>query len=242
MYDETVLGAGGRGQGGRVAGGWIVAREGGSARGSAGSAGAFARAERVSRVPKERRALGDCVRQLFTTIFLTTVFFVSPPSLYRAAPSGHVSTRGDLGALFFIWPPRLPARPPALPARILHLASSSGASHRGNGKGAYLRRLRSHNSGRQTGKSLFLSLSPVPPLYPPPPICPGLILFHFSCNLGEALQGSFSSRVYSLEYRLRFRGEHAGERLDLAAIPLSATSSRTHSRCINCRSVLFAEN
>lgn len=24
--------------------------------------------ERVSRVPKERRALGDCVRQLFTTI------------------------------------------------------------------------------------------------------------------------------------------------------------------------------
>lgn len=27
-----------------------------------------ARAERVSRVPKERRALGDCVRQLFTTI------------------------------------------------------------------------------------------------------------------------------------------------------------------------------
>lgn len=194
-------GEAGEGQGGRVAGGWIVAREGGFARDSAGSAGAFARAERVSRVPKERRALGDCVRQLFTTIFLTTVFFVSPPSLYGAAPpSGHVSTRGDLGALFFIWPPRLPARPPALPAGILHLASSSGASHRGNGKGAYLRRLRSHNSGRQTGKSLFLSLSPLPPLYPPAPISPGLILFHFSRNLGEALQGSSSSVVYSLVY------------------------------------------
>lgn len=38
--------------------------EGGPMRGSTGSF----ELERVSRVPKERRALGDCVRQLFTTI------------------------------------------------------------------------------------------------------------------------------------------------------------------------------
>lgn len=146
-----------------------------------------------------------CIRRLCSTVvydyLLTAVFFVSPPSLCHdtTRPALYLRTEISRGVL------SLSGLLGCLrnhPANLLHLAFSARNAASRNGKGAYLRRLCSHNFDRQTGKSLLLSLSPFPSPYHPPSISPGLTLFHFSCNLSEALQGSSSSVIYPLAYRI----------------------------------------
>lgn len=95
--------------------------------------------------------------------------------------------------------------------------------------------LRSYNSGRQTGKSFFFSLSflllLLLPLFPfrfPQ----ALFSSTFLANLGEVLQGSClqSSTLSRVVYDFEGGWLRERERLDSAAIPLSATLSRLDCR------------
>lgn len=145
MYDETAAG----GRGGRALGG-----------GDTGIGGA-ARAERVSRVPKERRALGDCVRQLFTTISLNrpSSSSSSPRPLCREASDRRVSTYRDLGcSLSGLFSVVCDETTPSV--RPVGCAAS-----RYYGKGAYLRRC-AHIT--PADKLASLSSSCLSALSPPP--------------------------------------------------------------------------
>lgn len=87
--------------------------------------------------------------------------------------------------VLFIWPSRLPAKPPCL-----HPALFSGRCIEERQRRVFTS-LRSHNSGRQTGKPSFLSLSL---LFLPFRFPQALFSSTFTCNLGEVLQGSSSNR------------------------------------------------
>lgn len=115
----------------------------------------------VSRVPKERRALGDCVRQLFTTISLNRPRLPPVPAAFvsRNLRDRRVSTYRDLGCslsgLFSVACDEThPLSPSVRPA-----ASSCAASCEVLRQRRVFTSLRSHNSGRQTGKPFFLPLS-----------------------------------------------------------------------------------
>lgn len=96
----------------------------------------------VSRVPKERRALGDCVRQLFTTISLNRprLLPVSAAFVSRNLRDRRVSTYRDLGCslsgLFSV------ACDETTPYPRPYVPQLPRAAHRARyyGKGAYLRR------------------------------------------------------------------------------------------------------
>lgn len=131
--------------------GWVVAWRYGDVRGRSGGKG-------VSRVPKERRALGDCVRQLFTTISLNRprLLPVSAAFVSRNLRDRRVSTYRDLGCslsgLFSVACDETTPYPrPYVPA-----ASSCAASCEVLRQRRVFTSLRSHNSGRQTGKPFFL--------------------------------------------------------------------------------------
>lgn len=159
----------------------------------------------VSRVPKERRALGDCVRQLFTTISLNRprLLPVSAAFVSRNLRDRRVSTYRDLGCslsgLFSV------ACDETTPYPRPYVPQLPRAPHRARyyGKGAYLRRcahITPADKLASLSSCLYPSLSLLPSLVPasippPPPISPGLTLLHFSCNLREVLQGSSSSLI-----------------------------------------------
>lgn len=115
----------------------------------------------VSRVPKERRALGDCVRQLFTTISLNRprLLPVSAAFVSRNLRDRRVSTYRDLGCslsgLFSVACDETTPYPPS----VRPAASSCAASCEVLRQRRVFTSLRSHNSGRQTGKPFFLPLS-----------------------------------------------------------------------------------
>lgn len=174
--------------------GWVAAWRYGDGRGRSGGKG-------VSRVPKERRALGDCVRQLFTTISLNRprLLPVSAAFVSRNLRDRRVSTYRDLGCslsgLFSVACDETTPYPrpyvPQLPRARYY------------GKGAYLRRcahITPADKLASLSSCLYPSLSLLPSLVPasippPPPISPGFTLLHFSCNLREVLQGSSSSLI-----------------------------------------------
>lgn len=116
----------------------------------------------VSRVPKERRALGDCVRQLFTTISLNhpRPSFPSPRPLCRETSATGVYLRTEISGALYLASSRLPAtRPPPQSPSVRSAASSCAASCEVLRQRRVFTSLRSHNSGRQTGKPFFLPLS-----------------------------------------------------------------------------------
>lgn len=111
----------------------------------------------VSRVPKERRALGDCVRQLFTTISLNRPRL---RGLCVAKPPRPACIYVQRSRVLFIWPllgclrRDHPLSPSVRPA-----ASSCATSCEVLRQRRVFTSVRSHNSGRQTGKPFFLPLS-----------------------------------------------------------------------------------
>lgn len=154
---------------------------------------------------------------------LTAVFLVSPPFVSRTSDR-RVSTYTEIsGALYlaFSLPAKLPYPHPAL-------FGKRAASR--NGKGAYLRRcahITPADKLASLSSCLCLSSSA---FFLPFPISPSLILLYFSCNLGEVLQGSSSNRPPSRAMSTISGWVREQERLDLAAISLSATLSRLDCR------------
>lgn len=97
----------------------------------------------VSRVPKERRALGDCVRQLFTTISLNRPRLLppSPRPLCRETSATGVYLRTEISGALYLASSRLPAtRPPPIPRPYVPQLPRAPHRARYYGKGAYLRR------------------------------------------------------------------------------------------------------
>ena len=188
------------------------------------------RAERVSLMSAKREA---CIRRLCSTVvydyLLTTVFFVSllRRPLCREYPTGVYLRRSRV---LFIWPSRLPAKPPCPHPALFGERCIEKRQRR------VFTSLRSHNSDRQTGKPFFLSLFLLLHLL--------LLPLHFF-RFPQALLSStflailvkyFKDRlpiVHPLMHRLRFRGGYTSKNvLYLAAISLSATVS-----WLNCRDI-----
>lgn len=200
MYDER-----------KKAGGWL--REG-------WSAGSFEQKGCLSCAKREA-----CIRRLCSTVvydyLLTAVFLVSPPFVSRISDR-RVSTYGDLGCSLSGLLGCL--RNPPCPHSALFSKRCIEERQR-----RVFTSLRSHNSGRQTGKPFFLSLS--------------LLLLLLPFRFPQVLLSStflaisvkyFKDRlpiVHPLARRLRFWGwVRERERLDLAAISLSATLPRLDCR------------